>query len=166
MVLLLVSWVCYRKLHPPGHAATDTLVPGYSKGAPRKTTSRPYFVEDGLRGSLHKCSGLDGVDEDFVWNEGCSESHHQPAPSPWLPCLLTKKKALLTANHRRLNLEWTQRWQDLTMADWRHVIFNDQSTFQICPEGDRLGERRLPGEHFQQRYQAYRVQAGGSLQVW
>ena len=41
MVLLLVSWVCYRKLHPPGHAATDTLVPGYSKGAPRKTTPHP-----------------------------------------------------------------------------------------------------------------------------
>ena len=44
MVLLLVPWVCYRQSHPPGYAATDTLVPGYSMGVPRKTTPHPDCI--------------------------------------------------------------------------------------------------------------------------
>ena len=30
------------------------------------TLSRPCFVQDGPTGSLYKCSGLDGADEEFV----------------------------------------------------------------------------------------------------
>ena len=51
------------------------------------TSSRPCLVEDGPTGSLHKCSGLDDADEEFVWNEGWSENHQEPALDPWLPCL-------------------------------------------------------------------------------
>ena len=35
-------------------------------------------------------------------------------------------KPLLTANHRRLRLEWVQRWRNLTVAHWQHVIFGDK----------------------------------------
>ena len=37
------------------------------------------------------------------------------------------RKPMLTANHRCLCLEWAQRWQNLTMAYWQHVIFGDGS---------------------------------------
>ena len=51
------------------HAVIRTLVPGKSTGAPPKTAPRQdYFVQDGATGLLHKCSGLDGVDEEFVGN--------------------------------------------------------------------------------------------------
>ena len=39
------------------------------------------------------------------------------------------KKPLLTTNHRLLRLEWAQRWQNLTMVHWQHVIFGDESIF-------------------------------------
>ena len=39
------------------------------------TSSRLCFVQDGSTGSLHKCSGLDGMDEEFVWNKGWPENH-------------------------------------------------------------------------------------------
>ena len=42
------------------------------------TSSRLCFV--------HKCSGLDSADEEFVWDEGWPESHLQMVPVPWLPC--------------------------------------------------------------------------------
>ena len=73
------------------------------------------------------------------------------------------RKPLLTANHRRLSLEWAQRWQNLTMAHWQHVIFGGEFRFQLHPVDGRLRVCRLhvPGERFQQRYQAYRAQAGG-----
>ena len=50
------------------------------------------------------------------------------------------------------------------MAHWQHVVFRDESRF---PVDGRLRVRRLPVERFQQRCQAYRVQAGvGSIHVW
>ena len=76
-------------------------------------------------------------------------------------------KPLLTANHRRLRLEWAQRWRDLTVAHWQHVIFGDESRFQLYPVDGRLRVRRLPGERFWPGCQAHRVQAGGgSVHVW
>ena len=76
-------------------------------------------------------------------------------------------KPLLTANHRRLRLEWAQRWRNLTVAHWQHVIFGDESRFQLYPVDGRLRVRRLPGERFRPGCQAHRVQAGGgSVHVW
>ena len=57
-------------------------------------------------------------------------------------------------------------WQNLTMAHWQHVIFGDESRLQLYWVDGRLRVNRVAGEHFQQRCQAYRVQAGGgSLHV-
>ena len=76
-------------------------------------------------------------------------------------------KPLLTANHRRLHLELAQRWRNLTVANWQHVIFGDESRFQLYPVDGRLRVRLLPGERFRPGCQAHRVQAGGgSVHVW
>ena len=76
-------------------------------------------------------------------------------------------KPLLTAHHRHLRLEWAQRWRNLTVAHWQHVIFGDESRFQLYPVDGRLRVRRLPGERFRPGCQAHRVQAGGGLvHVW
>ena len=76
-------------------------------------------------------------------------------------------KPLLTANHRCLCLEWAQRWRNLTGAHWQHVIFGDESRFQLYLVDGRLRVRRLPGECFRPGWQAHRVQAGGgSVHVW
>ena len=53
------------------------------------------------------------------------------------------------------------------MAHWQHVIFGDESRFQLNPVDGRLRVRRLPGERFRPGCQAHRVQAGGgSVHVW
>ena len=53
------------------------------------------------------------------------------------------------------------------MAHWQHVIFSGESRVQLYPVDGRLRVRRLPGKSFQQRCQAYWVQAaGGSVHVW
>ena len=77
------------------------------------------------------------------------------------------QRSLLTANHRRLRLEWAQRWRNLTVAHRQHVIFGDESRFQLYPVDGRLRVRRLPGERFRPGCQAHRVQGGGgSVHVW
>ena len=77
------------------------------------------------------------------------------------------RKPLLTANHRRLCLEWAQRWQNLTMTHWKHVIFRYESRFQLYLVDGRLRVCRSLGEHFQQGCEAYRHQAdGGLVHIW
>ena len=53
------------------------------------------------------------------------------------------------------------------MAHWQHVIFGDESRFQLYPVDGRLRVCHLPGERFWPGCQAHRVQAGGgSVHVW
>ena len=55
----------------------------------------------------------------------------------------------------------------MPMAHWQHVIFGDESRFQLYSVDGRLRVRRFPGGHFQQRCQTYGVQAGGgSEHIW
>ena len=151
------------------HAATGTLLSGKSTGAPRKTTPRrdlallrmvrqDRFIRAWALTTLMR--NLYGMRAGWRTIKKRLLSHGYRAYKP-------TTKPLFTAHHRCLRLEWTQRWQNLTMAHWQHVIFDDESRFQLYLVDGKLRVRRLPSEHFQQRCQAYGVQAGGgSVHVW
>ena len=151
------------------HAATGSLVPGTSSGAPRKATPRQdrallrmvrqdHFLS--ARALMARMRNLYGMraGRTTVNNRLLSRGYRAYRPTT---------KPLLTANHRRLRLEWAQRWRNLTVAHWQHVIFGDESRFQLYPVDGRLSVRCLPGELFRPGCQAHRVQAGdGSVHVW
>ena len=108
-----------------------------------------------------------GWDEEFVWNRAGQKIINKRLLSCGYRDYESTRKPLLITNHHRLHLECAQRWQNLTMAHWRHVIFGDESRFHLYPVDCRLKVHHSPGEHFQRRCQAYRIQAGGgSLRVW
>ncbi|GFT04351.1 HTH_Tnp_Tc3_2 domain-containing protein [Trichonephila clavipes] len=51
----------------------------------------------------------------------------------------------LTANYRRLRLQWTlehRTWQ----ADWHQIIFSDESRFNLWGHDGRICVRRYAGE--------------------
>ena len=151
------------------HAATGSLVPGKSSGAPRKTTPRQdrallrmvrqdrFLSARALTARMRNLYGMT-AGRTTVNNRLLSRGYRAYRPTT---------KPLLTTNHRRLRLEWAQRWRNLTVAHWQHVIFGDESRFQLYPVDGRLRVRRLPGERFRPGCQAHRVQAGGgSVHVW
>ena len=151
------------------HAATGSLVPGKSSGDPRKTTPRQdrallrmvrqdrFLSDQALTARMRNLYGM-RAGRTTVNNRLLSRGYRAYRPTT---------KPLLTANHRRLRLEWAQRWRNLTVAHWQHVIFGDESRFQLYPVDGRLRVRRLPGERFRPGCQAHRVQAGGgSVHVW
>ena len=123
------------------HATTRTFVPGRSMGAPR----RPHLVKTDrsdrmaraltarVRNLYRKSADRKTINN---WLLSCGYRAYRPT-----------RMTLLTANHRRLCLEWTQRWQNLT------VIFGDESRFQLYPVNGRLRVLRIPDERFQQRCQ-------------
>ena len=169
-VLLLVagSDSCKRQPLPPEACCHWNFGAGQVHGGSSEhhTSLRPCFVQDGRTGSLHKCSGLDGPFEEFVRNGAGRKTINNRLLSRSYRAYRPTRKPLLTVNHRRLRLEWAQRWQNLTRTHWQHVILGDDYRFQLHPVDGRLRVRRLPGEHFQQRCQAYRVQAGGGSRAF
>ena len=151
------------------HAATGSLVPGKSSGAPRKTTPRQdrellrmvrqdrFLSARALTAQMRNLYGM-RAGRTTVNNRLLSRGYRAYSPTT---------KPLLTANHRRLRLEWAQRWRNLTVAHWQHGIFGDESRFHLYLVNGRLRVRRLPGERFRPGCQAHRVQAGGgSVHVW
>ena len=157
-MLLLVTWV--RLVHPPEACCRWSFGARQVHGAPQKTT--PHQDHALLRMvRLHKSSGLKGWMRNLYgmgagWRTITNQLLYKPT-----------RKPLLTANHHRFHLGLAQRWQNLTMAHWQHVIFGDEPRFQLNPIDGRLSVNCLPGECFQQRCQAYRVEAGvGSVHVW
>ena len=129
------------------HAATGSLVPGKSSGAPRKTTPRQdrallrmvrqdrFLSARALTARMRNLYGM-RAGRTTVNNRLLSRGYRAYRPTT---------KPLLTANHRRLRLEWAQRWWNLTVAHWQHVIFGDESRFQLYPVDGRLRVHRLPG---------------------
>ena len=126
------------------HAATGSLVPGKSSGVPRKTTPRQdrallrmvrqdrFLSARALTARMRNLYGM-RAGRTTVSNWLLSRGYRAYRPTT---------KPLLTANHRRLLLEWAQRL-------------------------GRLRVRRLPGEHFRPGCQPHMVQAGGgSVHVW
>ena len=51
----------------------------------------------------------------------------------------------LTLNHRRLRLKWANQHRDWR-ADWQHVVFSDESRFNLWYHDDRIHVRRYAGE--------------------
>ena len=68
---------------------------------------------------------------------------------------------LLTASHHRLCLNSHKNDRTWQWPIWQHVIFGDESRFQLYPVDGRFRLCNFLGEHFQQRCQVYWVQAGG-----
>ena len=151
------------------HAATGSLVPAKSSGAPCKTTPRQdlallrmvqqdrFLSAQALTARMRNLYGMI-AGRTTVNNQLLSSGYRAYRPT---------MKPLLTANHRRICLEWAQRWRNLTVVHWQHVIFGDESRFQLNPVDGRLRVCRLPGERFRPGCQAHRVQAGGgSVHIW
>ena len=124
--LLLVAWVW---LVLPLTAYSGGMLPLESscQARPRGLLGRPHLVKTML------CSGWSNqiAQALTVWmrnlygmragrktinNWLLSRGHH---------AYKSTRKPLLGANCCRLCLEWAQRWQNLTMAHWQHVVFGD-----------------------------------------
>ena len=125
------------------HTATGTLVPGKSTGASRKITLCQDFLFRMVQ-PLHRGWGIC-----MEWVLAGKPSTTGPNPVFTVP--IDPQGSPWWLPYHRLCLEWAQRWHNLTMAHWQHVIFDDESRFELYPVDGRLNVCCLPGERFQQR---------------
>ena len=130
--------------------ASASQEPGKSTAAIRKTTARQECAlfrmvrEDrfkSARALTERMRNLYGV------RVGRRTINNQLVARGYRACRIPRKP-LVTANHHRLRLDWSQ--QNLTVAAWSHVIWGDEWRFQLYPVYGHMRVRRLPGERFQQ----------------
>ena len=109
------------------HAATGNLVPGISVWAPRKTTPRQDHALLRMVQEQYPISArvlTVHVRNMYGMRAGWKTINNRLLSRGYRAYGATRKP-LLTTNHHRFCLEWAQRWQNLTMAHWQHVILGD-----------------------------------------
>ena len=80
---------------------------------------------------------------------------------------IRRKKPYLKKEHQKRQLAFARKYQNWTIEDWKHVIWSDESKFQIFgSDGCKYCWKR-PGEQLK----SYHVQptvkfGGGSIMVW
>lgn len=58
------------------------------------------------------------------------------------------KKPILTKTHKAKRMAWCKKFKHYTIADWRHVIFSDESTFYILKRKNKVMVWRTKDEKF------------------
>ena len=72
-----------------------------------------------------------------------------------------------TQQHLHARLAWAQRHRNIHVQQWRHVIFTDESSFQLHRVDRRMRVRRLRGERLNEDcLQGRMAHGGGSVHVW
>jgi transposase len=84
-----------------------------------------------------------------------------------LKASLKEKKPLLTAHHRRLRLEFANKYKNWTVEDWKQVIFSDETKVNRLGSDGHLWVWKKPGGPLEDRAISPTVKhGGGSVMVW
>ena len=78
-----------------------------------------------------------------------------------------KKKPLLTKRHRQSRLAFAKKYKDWTIEDWRHIVWSDESKFQLFGSDGRQWYWKKPNEPLSTRHIRPTVKhGGGNIMVW
>jgi hypothetical protein len=84
-----------------------------------------------------------------------------------LKAYIRHTKPFLSDVHKKQWLEWAESHAHWTVADWKSVIFSDESKFNLFRSDGRRWCWRKPGEEFDKRYVRKEVKhGGGNVMVW
>lgn len=77
------------------------------------------------------------------------------------------KKPLIKPKNKKIRLEFAKKYQHWTEADWRKVLFSDESKFNLFGSDGKKYVRRPQGQRYNSRYQIPTVKhGGGHIMVW
>ena len=148
---------------------TGSLDPGKSTGRPRVSTQR----DDRVLGRLSLQDRYKSCDRlRAEWTQGTNIQASTRTVNRRLVAMGFRArrcvyKPRLTNRHKRDRFAWARQHRNLTVQHWRHVIFGDESRFQLFPVDRRLRARRQIGERLRDECVQPRVAGGGgSVHVW
>ena len=100
-------------------------------------------------------------------------NHVSPSTTRRMLCRLglhgriRQKKPLLSGIHIMKRKMWAKEHSGWSEKEWLHVVFTDESKFNLFGSDGRMYCQRRPGEEFLERNVQKKVKhGGGSLMVW
>lgn len=80
---------------------------------------------------------------------------------------VARNKPLLSKKNRLARFQWAKIHRQVTVEEWKRVIFSDESPFTLFQEGGKIYVRRRVGEEFLDECLFPTVKhGGGKIQVW
>lgn len=80
---------------------------------------------------------------------------------------VARKKPLVSKRNRAARFQWAKIHRQVTVEEWKNVIFSDESPFTLFQEGGKIYIRRRVGEEFLDECLFPTVKhGGGKIQVW
>ena len=83
-----------------------------------------------------------------------------------MPCCRVAKKPLLTKAMMKKRVSFCKKYMHWTMADWRKVVFSDESTFRLVRGGYKLLRRPQGVSRYASKYTIKTVKHPESVMVW
>jgi transposase len=84
-----------------------------------------------------------------------------------LRAVVKRKRPLLTQRHRRERLQWAERCRDLTLEDWKRVLWSDETKINRLGSDGRLWTYKEVGEPLNDRLVKSTVKfGGGNVMMW
>jgi hypothetical protein len=81
--------------------------------------------------------------------------------------VVKKKRPLLKATHRRERLQWAERYQEYTVADWKRVVWSDETKINRLGSDGRKWVWKEVGEGLTDRQVEGTLKfGGGSVMMW
>ena len=97
----------------------------------------------------------------------CDETVRRCFRRQGLRCRVKKKKPLLTKKHRAKRLRWAKASKEREVEDWSHVIWSDESKFNVFGSDGRQWCWKDPTEPLRDCHVQPTVKhGGGSIMVW
>lgn len=80
---------------------------------------------------------------------------------------VARKKPLLSAKNIKARYEWAKIHRQVTLEEWKTVIFSDESPFCLFQDSGKIYVRRRVGEEFLDECLCPTVKhGGGSINIW
>lgn len=80
---------------------------------------------------------------------------------------IAARKPFLRAENKKKRLEWARKHKNLTLDQWKNVLWSDESKFEVFGSKRRVFIRRSVGERMSEQCLLLSVKhGGGSVMVW
>ena len=138
-------------------------------GRPKKTTAREdrFIVRQALRTRTTTANTVRRRLQAATHTAVCQMTIRRRLNAANLRARRPVRKPTLTPAHRARRLAWCTAHRRWTRAQWRMVLFTDESRFQVTPRDGRIRVWRRPGEQLADgAIQEVAAFGGGSVMVW
>lgn len=137
-------------------------------GRKRKTGQRTDMLlrREVLKNPFITAKELKGMHRDVLGDVAVRTLQQRLQKDFKLPCRRAAHKPLLTEKMRKQRLDFCGRYKHWTSADWRKVVFSDESAFKTISKGQRTVRRPVGANRFDSKYTVKTVKFPAGVMVW